>query len=270
MAELVARELDVPPEDIMLLRHSSESVKKLLATGGTVEDYTYTQPTGSAYDYHHPDKTPIKVVVVIVRDRVYGVFKVLGVEREGTTYSLTSAAHRRFDIERGKPPRPAKRFSMLPVHTAYADLTVQGWEGRSRTAVQRSDGSFFLEIVVAPPIDPEGSEALQEQLDRRLQAALTDTPAQRRQRLMLAPKLPRKISVATVAFVRNADVIAEVLLRAAGKCESCFASAPFFRRTDHSPYLEVHHRIRLADGGEDTVANAIALCPNCHRREHYA
>ncbi|MFM0350878.1 HNH endonuclease [Paraburkholderia sp. RL17-347-BIC-D] len=25
----------------------------------------------------------------------------------------------------------------------------------------------------------------------------------------------------------------------------------------------------LAQGGPDTVANAIALCPNCHRERHY-
>src|SRR5690606_33099885 len=102
---------------------------------------------------------------------------ILGVEREGTTYSLTSEAHQRFDMARGKPPRPAKRFSMQPMRTAYAGLPVHGWEGRSRTAVQRSDGSFFLEIAVTPRVDPEDSSTLQQQLNHRLQAALSDTPA---------------------------------------------------------------------------------------------
>ncbi|MFL9918022.1 HNH endonuclease signature motif containing protein [Paraburkholderia fungorum] len=59
----------------------------------------------------------------------------------------------------------------------------------------------------------------------------------------------------------------EVLLRADGTCEGCGQSAPF-QRADGTPYLEVHHRRRLADGGEDTVENAIALCPNCHRERH--
>jgi 5-methylcytosine-specific restriction protein A len=31
----------------------------------------------------------------------------------------------------------------------------------------------------------------------------------------------------------------------------------------------VHHRVRLADGGDDTTDNAVALCPNCHRKAHY-
>ncbi|MDH7515993.1 MAG: HNH endonuclease, partial [Bacteroidota bacterium] len=64
-------------------------------------------------------------------------------------------------------------------------------------------------------------------------------------------------------------VIAEVLARANGICESCRQPAPFRRASDGSPYLEVHHRVWLSRGGEDTVSNAVALCPNCHRRMHY-
>jgi 5-methylcytosine-specific restriction endonuclease McrA len=60
-----------------------------------------------------------------------------------------------------------------------------------------------------------------------------------------------------------------VLRRADGTCESCRAVAPF-RRGDGSPYLEPHHVARLADAGPDHPAKVIALCPNCHRRAHYA
>lgn len=270
LAQLVAKEFDVSLNHVMLLRHSSESVKRLLAAGGSVEDYTFTQPTGSAYDYAHPSKDPIDIVVVVVQEHVYGVYKVLGIESEGTTYSLTSEAHRRFDIERGKAPRPAKRFSMQALQSAYIGLPIFGWERRSRTAVQRSNGSFFLEITV--PFEPAllDSTALRNQLDREVEDALGSTPAQRIARLTLAPKIPRRVNVTSVAFVRNADVIAEVLLRADGKCELCASPAPFVRRKDSSPYLEVHHKVRLADDGEDTVENAVAACPNCHRREHYA
>ena len=35
------------------------------------------------------------------------------------------------------------------------------------------------------------------------------------------------------------------------------------------PFLEVHHVKSLSDGGEDTLDNVIALCPNCHREKHY-
>jgi 5-methylcytosine-specific restriction protein A len=38
---------------------------------------------------------------------------------------------------------------------------------------------------------------------------------------------------------------------------------------DGTPYLEVHHVKWLALGGSDTVSNAVALCPNCHRLMHH-
>ncbi|CAE6853541.1 5-methylcytosine-specific restriction enzyme A [Paraburkholderia domus] len=87
-------------------------------------------------------------------------------------------------------------------------------------------------------------------------------------RLLQAPSKPEQQLVLSRVSKRNPYVIAEVLLRAAGICESCESPAPF-TRVDGRPYLEVHHRIRLADGGDDTVENAIALCPNCHRERHF-
>lgn len=72
-----------------------------------------------------------------------------------------------------------------------------------------------------------------------------------------------------IVFNRNPDVVAEVLTRANGKCEGCSKPAPFKRKKDNSPYLEVHHKIPLAKDGEDKVENAIALCPNCHREKHH-
>ncbi|MFB9327819.1 NUDIX domain-containing protein [Paenibacillus aurantiacus] len=93
---------------------------------------------------------------------------------------------------------------------------------------------------------------------------------QRKQRLQGAPKKPDTIQVVSTAFKRNPDVIVEVLLRSKGICEKCLKPAPFIRASDLTPYLEVHHIVSLAEGGDDTVENAIAVCPNCHRAEHYS
>jgi predicted HNH restriction endonuclease len=81
--------------------------------------------------------------------------------------------------------------------------------------------------------------------------------------------VPIATTVATRAFARDARVAQWVRKRAAGKCECCHAPAPF---VDESgiPFLEVHHLVRLADGGPDTVENSTAVCPNCHRRLHHA
>lgn len=270
LATLIATEADVDAGKVMLLRHSNNIVKKLLERGSSVEEYTFTQPTGSKYDYTDPTKPPIEVVVVIVNDEVYGVYRVLGVEREGTTYSLTSEAHKDFDVERGISERDAKRFRMEQVPSASIGRPVTGWEGRSRTPVQRSDGSFFWSIEVAVPVSPLNESSFREDLNKRVLNSLADTPKERQLRLAVAPKMPRRVEITSASFVRNSDVIAEVLMRASGVCELCASPAPFIRKSDGSPYLEVHHRVRLADGGEDTVGNAVALCPNCHRREHYS
>ncbi|MDG9925640.1 MULTISPECIES: HNH endonuclease signature motif containing protein [unclassified Pseudomonas] len=99
--------------------------------------------------------------------------------------------------------------------------------------------------------------------------SLADEPSKRQSRLKKAEKLPVKVKAVTEIYLRNADVVAEVLSRASGSCERCKRPAPFIRKKDGTPYLEVHHIKQLAHGGEDTVSNAIALCANCHREIHY-
>lgn len=117
-----------------------------------------------------------------------------------------------------------------------------------------------------------GSTLVQDDVDRAFQLELAGSlqlsATDRKERLKNAPKLPQPIQVLSHAFRRNPDVVAEVLVRANGICERCKSVAPFTRASDGTPYLEVHHRITLAAGGEDTVENAIALCPNCHRYLH--
>jgi 5-methylcytosine-specific restriction protein A len=61
--------------------------------------------------------------------------------------------------------------------------------------------------------------------------------------------------------------VAELVKRLAqGACDLCGKPAPF--AVDGVPYLECHHVVHLAKGGPDTIENAVALCPNCHRRMH--
>ncbi len=81
-------------------------------------------------------------------------------------------------------------------------------------------------------------------------------------------KEPEKTYSQVTNFSRDPKVKAWVLKEASGKCECCGSSAPF-TTAEGEPFLEVHHLRRLVDGGTDTVANAVALCPNCHREMHY-
>lgn len=115
------------------------------------------------------------------------------------------------------------------------------------------------------------NEKSQAKFDEAVKAALADPASERKERLKNASPKPKKIWRKVAVYIRNPDVVAEVLQRAKGNCEdeACGKIAPFVRSSNGTPYLEVHHRKKLSDGGDDTVENAIALCPNCHRKQHF-
>lgn len=99
--------------------------------------------------------------------------------------------------------------------------------------------------------------------------AAAKLPTSTRERILATEsKTPVLTDVTTRVYKRSPYVVAEVLLRANGKCQSCKHDAPF-QKEDGTPFLEVHHIEWLSKGGEDSVRNAIALCPNCHRQAHY-
>lgn len=105
--------------------------------------------------------------------------------------------------------------------------------------------------------------------EKEIKTSLNDNKQKRQERLKLANKKPITAITQTRIFLRNADVVAEVLQRANGICEYCEKPAPFIKDIDGNGFLEVHHIIHLSDNGDDTVENAVALCPNCHRQAHY-
>lgn len=82
-------------------------------------------------------------------------------------------------------------------------------------------------------------------------------------------RYPAKKSATVITFERSPSVVATTLQRANGKCECCGKPAPFNRKSNDTPYLEVHHKVPLADGGPDILENTEALCPNCHRQRHF-
>lgn len=103
------------------------------------------------------------------------------------------------------------------------------------------------------------ADVQQKRMKQRQKASKTPPPGN--------PSPPQK-EVTSTSYQRDADVVAWVLEVANGFCECCDNPAPF-QREDGTPFLEVHHVQRLADGGPDIVENAVALCPNCHRELHF-
>ena len=79
---------------------------------------------------------------------------------------------------------------------------------------------------------------------------------------------PKVYKSEVIQYIRDPAVTAWVLDLANGICESCKEPAPFIK-PNGIKFLEVHHVKQLADGGSDTITNAVALCPNCHSELHY-
>lgn len=78
---------------------------------------------------------------------------------------------------------------------------------------------------------------------------------------------PNAQKVEILKTERSAKVSAYVKERANGVCQLCNKPAPFYNKKGE-PYLECHHIIWIANGGADEPSNAVALCPNCHRKMH--
>lgn len=76
--------------------------------------------------------------------------------------------------------------------------------------------------------------------------------------------LVRKVS--TLIHERSPEIKEYVKELAKGICQLCENKAPF--EVKGKPFLHVHHIEYLSNGGEDTIENAIAVCPNCHAKIH--
>lgn len=104
-------------------------------------------------------------------------------------------------------------------------------------------------------------------------SALADSPRQATPPLTFAdqftvPSTPKRRETRTTAYERSRDVRHEVMNRAGGVCELCGLQG--FKTESKALYLETHHVVPLAEGGADAVWNVVAICPNDHRRAHFA
>ncbi|MBI1218759.1 MAG: hypothetical protein GC186_09455 [Rhodobacteraceae bacterium] len=175
----------------------------------------------------------------------------------------------------------AARHYLSNIPSDFGDLGMQAalkaLEGhieyyeKLQSVVLHQQRSILSEFRARPVADGSlrGLTKLMQEFDEDVRRAAESLQAIRTARLAAAERKPTKIVVTLNVFIRNPDVVAEALFRAKGTCEYCKRPAPFARLRDGTPYLEVHHKLPLAEGGEDSVENALALCPNCHREAHF-
>lgn len=113
----------------------------------------------------------------------------------------------------------------------------------------------------------DATEPMVDELGRQLARSVDPAKiiARAKQRMGPPPRRTRLVN----DFVRDPYIVAGALARAQGLCEMPNCSSQLFQREDDRPYLEVHHIVPLGEGGDDTLINAAALCPSCHRELHF-
>lgn len=127
--------------------------------------------------------------------------------------------------------------------------------------------TFLLEIIGLDDIQSVLEDLQADQEQEYSLKPEEDLFQEARNKSDVAEKQQKGTTVITKVYKRDAAVSAYVKMRANGKCDLCGSKAPFIDKKGN-PYLEEHHVVRLADGGVDSIDNAVALCPNCHREIH--
>lgn len=110
-------------------------------------------------------------------------------------------------------------------------------------------------------------EDYREKVERQEKAAKRISNDELADRIKYIPNEVGQREVKSTAYERNPLVAEYARRRANGVCELCREEAPF-KKNDGTPYLEIHHVKWLSKEGEDNIFNAVALCPNCHRKMH--
>jgi 5-methylcytosine-specific restriction enzyme A len=132
--------------------------------------------------------------------------------------------------------------------------------------VEREVYIFKLKILngAHPLID---NETIVDLARRKSKAAIKISDEEIRQRAHKSLPKPGSVNTSVKQFIRNPWVSEYTKRLANGRCMLCKQEAPFKDRVN-KPYLETHHIEWLSKGGDDSIYNTVALCPNCHRKMH--
>jgi len=194
----------------------------------------------------------------------------LGQEKNGKPYNKSQVNQALRDGTLAARSKPSVEFRMRNISAVLEELCLPWIKGYLPAGNVRGDGKEKIKFYLAsvggynpedyfPTDDPEDFEQKVRTLREKIQT--TSDP--------IGNKNPQQTSATITRFIRDPAVKASVLEKAVGICEGCGSPAPFYDPAG-KPFLEVHHLKLLAEKGSDTIANAVALCPNCHRRCHHS
>ena len=114
---------------------------------------------------------------------------------------------------------------------------------------------------------PHISELLENyQVHERKSSRKTNEEIENKNSLYIGKSGSSREAISTI-YERDPDIVEYAKRRANGFCELCGKKLDFLDK-DGRPFLETHHVVWLSKGGEDTIENTVAICPNCHRQMH--
>lgn len=153
-----------------------------------------------------------------------------------------------------RTPEPRLGTDVINIWLNEGDNLLLATDGSNLYAVKLNNNSFYGtpdEIVETKIID-----------------ALPDDLVNKRAKS--APRKARKTKNTTVVYLRDPYIIESAKRRAKGACEMPQCKYKYFINENGKPYLEGHHVKPLSEGGSDSINNVAALCPTCHREQHYS
>ena len=187
----------------------------------------------------------------------------VSVQKEWSSTGEEWAIKRRADAEKNEAERKALVEERKATHKAFYHLQVEPILKETAEMVE----SLLDELKEEEEAQLSGAKPIQKSKPKtkatpkpRPKKKITEEPE--------GSSNPKKMTTNSTGFERSADVKSWVLESAFGICESCDDPAPFM--TKGQDYLEVHHVRPLGSGGSDTIQNAVAICPNCHRAFHHS
>lgn len=162
------------------------------------------------------------------------------------------------------PPRAAKAFEYRMQNISYV-LLLMGREWLPGFKPAKNVGAKVgsqLEALIAEVDGKKAAPVVAFEIEVREAIRKKELPQPE------GSSAPKASITSVTQYQRDSSVKAWVLKQANGICECCDKRAPF-NGADGLPYLEVHHVRMLAAKGSDTIGNAVAVCPNCHREFHH-
>lgn len=127
-----------------------------------------------------------------------------------------------------------------------------------RASLLRSELLRYIHEVESQQVSEEGLEQLFSETSSKELRMLAKAHSR---------EYPVKQERTVNQYIRSPLVSAYAKRRAKQHCELCRKKAPFYDKYGN-PFLEIHHVQWLSKGGEDSIYNTVALCPNCHRKMH--